>query len=52
LKLIVGLDDLLSGDNFHSDQIKLEYEAWKEIYPDQEFSQEEYQIAAANTHAW
>lgn len=51
-KTEVNLDDLLSGGNFYSDQMKLEYEAWKEVNPDQEFSQEDYQLAAVNMRAF
>ena len=30
-KAEVSLDDLLSGDNFYGEQMKLEYEAWREV---------------------
>lgn len=32
--------------------MKVEYEAWKELNPDQDFSQKEYQQAAVNTRAF
>ena len=32
--------------------MKLEYEAWKELNPDQDFSQKEYQQAIVNTRAF
>ncbi|ULT57361.1 hypothetical protein L1999_01740 [Neobacillus drentensis] len=51
-KTEVGMDDLFSGDNFFGEQMKLEYDAWKELNPDQVFSQEEYQQAALNTRAF
>jgi hypothetical protein len=44
-KAEVSLDDLLSGDTFYGEQMKLEYEAWKELNPDQDFAQKEYQHA-------
>lgn len=51
-KAEVSLDDLFSVDNFYAEQMKLEYEAWKELNPDQDFSQKEYQQAAVNTRAF
>ena len=51
-KAEVSLDDLLSGDNFYGEQMKLEYEAWRELNPDQDFSQKEYQQAIVNTRAF
>ncbi|WP_249927470.1 HNH endonuclease, partial [Heyndrickxia sporothermodurans] len=45
-------DDLFNGDNYYAEQIKLEYDAWKELNPDQDFSQKEYQLAAVNTRAF
>ena len=51
-KTEVSLDDLFSGDNYYSSQMKLEYDTWKELNPDQEFSQEEYQQAVLNTRAF
>ncbi|MED3698924.1 AHH domain-containing protein, partial [Heyndrickxia sporothermodurans] len=36
----------------YAEQIKLEYDAWKELNPDQDFSQKEYQLAAVNTRAF
>lgn len=51
-KAEVSLDDLFSADNFYAEQMKLEYEAWKELNPDQDFSQKEYQQAAVNTRAF
>ena len=51
-KAEVSLDDLFSGDHFYSEQMKLEYEAWKELNPDQDFSQKEYQQAIVNTRAF
>jgi hypothetical protein len=50
-KTEVGIDDLFSGDNFFGEQMKLEYDAWKELNPDQDFSQEEYQQEALNNRA-
>ncbi|MCM3603313.1 hypothetical protein M3175_21575 [Robertmurraya korlensis] len=51
-KAEVSLDDLFSADNFYAEQMKLEYEAWKELNPDQDFSKKEYQQAAVNTRAF
>ena len=51
-KAEVSLDDLLSGDTFYGEQMKLEYEAWKELNPDQDFSQKEYQQSIVNTRAF
>lgn len=51
-KTEVSIDDLFNGDNFFGEQMKLEYDAWKELNPDQDFSQEEYQQAALNTRAF
>ncbi|MGE6257034.1 hypothetical protein ACQKCU_03830 [Heyndrickxia sporothermodurans] len=51
-KTEVSIDDLFNGDNYYGEQIRLEYEAWKELNPDQDFSQKEYQIAAVNTRAF
>ncbi|MEH7085950.1 hypothetical protein V7139_24880 [Neobacillus drentensis] len=51
-KTEVSLDDLFSGDNYYASQMKLEYDAWKELNPDQDFSQEEYQQAILNTRAF
>ncbi len=51
-KTEVSMDDLFSGDNFFGSQIKLEYDAWKELNPDRNFSKEEYQQAALNSRAF
>jgi hypothetical protein len=51
-KTEVSLDDLFNGDNFYAGQMKLEYEAWKELNPDKDLTQEDYQQAALNTHAF
>lgn len=51
-KTEVSLDDIFSGDNFYGKQMQLEYEAWKELNPGQDFTQKEYQLAAVNTHAF
>ena len=51
-KTEVSLDDLFSGDNYYAEQMKLEYDAWKELNPDQDFSQEEYQQGVLNTRAF
>lgn len=51
-KTEVSLDDLLSGGNFFGEQMKLEYEAWKELNPDKAISEEEYRQAALNTRAF
>jgi hypothetical protein len=51
-KTEVSLDDLFSGDNYYASQMKLEYDAWKEVNSDQDFSQEEYQQAVSNTRAF
>ncbi|WP_242694842.1 hypothetical protein [Pseudogracilibacillus auburnensis] len=48
----ITLNDLFDGDNFYANQIKLEYKQVKEMNPDQEFSLEDYQLAALNTHAF
>ncbi|QTN00538.1 hypothetical protein ERJ70_15285 [Sediminibacillus dalangtanensis] len=51
-KAEVSLDDLLSGDNFYAEQLQLEYDMWKAQHPDQEFTQEEYRMAAVNMNAF
>ena len=51
-KAKVSLDDLLSGGNFYSEQMKLEYEEWKKLNPEQDLSQDEYQLAAVNMRAF
>ncbi|WP_260871834.1 hypothetical protein [Bacillus sp. X1(2014)] len=51
-KTEVSLDDLFSGDNYYAEQMKLEYDAWKELNPDQDFTQEEYQQGVLNTRAF
>lgn len=51
-KTEVSLDDLFSGDNYYASQMKLEYDAWKELNSDQDLSQVEYQQAALNTRAF
>ncbi len=51
-KTEISLDDIFSGDNFYGKQMKLEYEAWKELNPEQDFTQKEYQMAAVNTRAF
>ncbi|MED4203853.1 DNA/RNA non-specific endonuclease [Neobacillus mesonae] len=51
-KTEVSIDDLFNGDNYYGKQMKLEYEAWKELNPDQDFTQEQYQQAAVNTRAF
>ncbi|WP_082025073.1 hypothetical protein, partial [Neobacillus jeddahensis] len=51
-KTEVSLDDLFSGDNFYAEQMKLEYDAWHELNPDEDFSQAEYQQAIVNTRAF
>jgi predicted ribonuclease toxin of YeeF-YezG toxin-antitoxin module len=51
-KTEVSLDDIFSGDTFYGKQMQLEYEAWKKLNPDQDFTQMEYQLAAVNTHAF
>lgn len=51
-KTEISIDDLFSGDNFYAGQMKLEYGAWKELNPEQDFSQEEYRQAALNTRAF
>ncbi|MGJ7913484.1 hypothetical protein [Neobacillus sp. LXY-1] len=51
-KTEVSIDDLFNADNFYAGQMKVEYDAWKELNPGQDFSQEEYQQAALNTRAF
>ncbi|MFB6468870.1 HNH/ENDO VII family nuclease [Cytobacillus sp. Hz8] len=51
-KTKVSLEDLFSGDNFYGEKMKLEYEEWKQINPDQDFSQKEYQRAVLNSRAF
>ncbi|PGY08845.1 hypothetical protein COE25_19290 [Bacillus sp. AFS031507] len=51
-KTEVSLEDLFSGDNYYASQMKLEYDAWKELNPDRDFTQEEYQQAVLNTRAF
>ncbi len=51
-KAEVSLDDLLSGDNFYAEQLQLEYDMWKAEHPDQDFTQEEYRMAAVNMNSF
>ena len=51
-KAEVSLDDLLSGDNFYASQMRIEYDMWKGEHPDQDFSYEEYRMAAVNMNAF
>jgi hypothetical protein len=51
-KTEVGLDDLFSGDSFYAEQMKLEYEAWKQLNADQDITQEDYQMGILNTRAF
>ncbi len=51
-KPTVSLDDLFNGDNFYGKQMKLEYEAWKKLNPNQDFSQQQYQQEALNNRAF
>ncbi|RDW16456.1 hypothetical protein CWR48_16360 [Oceanobacillus arenosus] len=51
-KTEVSLEDLFSGDTFYGDQLKIEYDTWKAQNPEQEFSFEEYQMAAVNMNAF
>ncbi|SDM25737.1 hypothetical protein [Sediminibacillus halophilus] len=51
-KTEVSLDDLLSGDNYYAEQLQVEYDIWKAEHPDQEFTQEEYRMAAVNMNAF
>ncbi len=51
-KAEVSLGDLLSGDNFYAEQLQLEYDMWKAQHPDQDFTQEEYRMAAVNMNAF
>jgi hypothetical protein len=51
-KTEVSLDDIFSGDNFYGKQMQLEYEAWKEMNPDQDYTREEYQMGVVNTRAF
>lgn len=52
VKAEVSLDDLLAGDNFYATQMKIEYDMWKAEHPDQDFSYEEYRMAAVNMNAF
>ncbi|WP_210470755.1 hypothetical protein [Sporosarcina sp. 6E9] len=52
LKTEVGLDDLFSGDSFYAEQMKLEFEAWKQLNADQDITREEYQMGILNTRAF
>ncbi|WP_405101014.1 HNH/ENDO VII family nuclease [Oceanobacillus sp. FSL H7-0719] len=51
-KAEVSLDDLLSGDNFYASHMRIEYDMWKAENLDQDFSQEEYRMAAVNMNAF
>ena len=51
-KTEVGLDDLFSADSFYAEQMKLEYESWKQLNADQDITQEDYRIAVLNTRAF
>ncbi len=46
------MDDLFNGDNFYGKQMKLEFEAWRKMYPDQKFSMREYTKNQLNTYAF
>ncbi|MFC4620337.1 TNT domain-containing protein [Camelliibacillus cellulosilyticus] len=48
----VSLKDLFHAGDFYSKQIKAEYEEWKTLYPNQDFSQEDYEEVALNTYAF
>lgn len=51
-KTEVSIDDLFSGGNYYSEQMKLEYEKWKELNPNQKFSEKDYEQAALHTGAF
>ncbi|MEN2768981.1 HNH endonuclease [Ornithinibacillus xuwenensis] len=51
-KAEVSLDDLLSGDNYYAEELKIQYDMWKAENPDQDFSQEEFRMAAVNMRAF
>ncbi|MEN2768984.1 hypothetical protein [Ornithinibacillus xuwenensis] len=51
-KAEVSLDDLLSGDNYYAEELKIQYDRWKAENPDQVFSQEEFRMAAVNMRAF
>ncbi|MHC5279671.1 TNT domain-containing protein [Listeria kieliensis] len=48
----VSLDDLLSGDNYYADQMKLQYEEWKKQNKDQDVSQKDFRAAMINSRAF
>jgi len=51
-KTEVSIDDLFTGDNFYANQMKLQYDEWTKLNPDQDFTQKEYQQAVLNSHAF
>ncbi|MHC5280191.1 DNA/RNA non-specific endonuclease [Listeria kieliensis] len=48
----VSLDDLLSGDNYYADQMKIQYEEWKRQNKDQDVSQKDFRAAMINSRAF
>jgi len=48
----VFLDDLLNGNRFYGKQMKLEYEEWKNLNPNQDFTEEDYRQAIIHMRAF
>jgi len=51
-KAEVGLEDLFSGSNYYARLMEREYASWKELNPQQDFSEQEYIQAALNSRAF
>lgn len=51
-KAEVSLEDLFRGDQFYAKQLNQEYQEWKKLNPDQNFSGKEYKQAALSGRAF
>lgn len=48
----VNIQDLFNADNFYAKQIKAEYDEWKVKNPKKDLSEEDFQKAVVNMHAF
>ncbi|WP_240310375.1 HNH endonuclease [Listeria goaensis] len=48
----VSLEDLFSGDTFYADQMKLQYDAWKQTNKGEDVSHQDFQAAMLNSRAF
>ncbi|MBF2510280.1 glycohydrolase toxin TNT-related protein [Listeria seeligeri] len=46
------IEDLMNGDNFYANQMKLQYEAWKRANPDQDVSEADFKMGMLHTRAF